>query len=134
MKNLISQIQILPDTPLPAGLKARILVRIRAATERTARMYRRVFATLAALSAIAFIPTGMYAMQEFSQSAFFSYLSLLFTDSGAALSNWRVFSLSLLESIPVASLVVGLSVILVFLISVRAFTRYAGRSLSYTTA
>lgn len=47
-------------------------------------------------------------MVELSSSSFTSYLRLIWTDTDAALANWQDVSLSLLESLPVANLMVWL--------------------------
>ena len=65
------------------------------------------------------------ALQDLSGSAFVSYLSLLFTDGGAALANWKSFALSLAESAPVAGLTLAFAATFALLASARWFGRYA---------
>jgi hypothetical protein len=77
-----------------------------------------VVATLASCAAL--VPTVGLFWRELSNSAFISYLTLAWTDSGAVFSAWREFSLLLMESLPVLSLALVLASILALIGSLRA--------------
>jgi hypothetical protein len=74
-------------------------------------------------SAAAFFPAIKIVWTEFAESGFISFLSLLFTDAGAVLGAWQSFGLSLLETLPVTSLIVLFSISVMFICSLRFLSR-----------
>ena len=133
MEQLESVIHTIPDSQVPQGLKARILASIAEAREASYRLYRRLFGGLAILAAASFIPAVVLGVREISQSAFGSYLSLLAIDSTAAVTNWKVFLLSLVESAPIIGMTLSLAALFVFLASLKALAPYMKHNRSYTT-
>lgn len=100
-------------------LRGCILARIYFKRKRSAAM-RLAFSALAAVaSLVAVIPSFQYAAREFSQSGFYRYFSLIFSDSGAVVASWREFALSLIETLPITEVAIFLATIFVFLISAR---------------
>lgn len=100
-------------------LRARILARIDFKIKRFATI-RLVFSALATTaSLVAVIPSFQYATREFSQSGFYRYFSLIFSDSGAVIASWREFSLSLIESLPITEAVIFLATIFASLLFAR---------------
>src|SRR3989344_1902172 len=81
-------------------LRANILARIDFEKRRSFRIRLAVLGTVAAASFGAAIPSFQYAWRAFFQSGFYEYLSLLFSDSGAVLSSWKTFTLSLPAATP----------------------------------
>ncbi len=79
------------------------------------------FFTLASL--LALVPAVQYALQGFSQSGFYNYFSLLFSDGLTLLTYWKEFSLSLAESFPLTEMVVFLSIMFILLISLKLFIK-----------
>jgi hypothetical protein len=132
MEPLERSLRALPDFAPNPVLRARILAAVASLSERAIRIRRRVFGTAATLSALSAVPAAWYAYREISQSAFMSYLSLLFTDTGAAFSHWRELALSLLESAPIVGLTLFFAALFVFLASLKALAPYMqGKRLSY---
>ena len=87
------------EVELPARLFSDILVRIRA-REQCLRTLRFTLSFVSALiSFTLIIPAIRLVGQELSQSGFYSYLSLIFSDGGAVLSSWKEFALLLAESL-----------------------------------
>jgi hypothetical protein len=88
------------DAPLPAGLYATVLARIAAARRTGARVRVTLLATLAVVSGALLVSALQYAAEEFYESGFYDYASLLLSDRGFVFASWREFSYSLIESLP----------------------------------
>jgi hypothetical protein len=75
-------------------------------------MKRRVvgFSTLFFVCLILVIPSIIYLNRDLHTSGFTSFFSLLFSDTSLLFSHLKEFSLSLLEALPIVSLVVFLIV------------------------
>ena len=56
---------------------------------------------------------------EFSRLGFYDYLSLAFSDSGVIATYWKEYTLSLVDSLPIASLAVLFFLLFVLFISIR---------------
>jgi hypothetical protein len=128
METLERMIAELPTVRAPRALKERILARIAEATERTLRLYRFLFGAISLASVALMVPAASFAIREFSRSAFASYFSLFFSDSGMAIANWKELVLSLAESAPMVGITLTLAAVFVLLSSMRAFARYTGHS------
>ena len=72
------------------------------------------------MSLLSFIPTLPIAIADFSQSGLGKIFSLLVSDPGTVVTFWQDFTLSILESLPVVSLIMTLFIVLVFLASLRS--------------
>jgi len=133
MERLETLIQNLPQVASEPKLRARILAAIQAAYERQISFRRTLFGVLAAFSGLSLVPATLYAVQSFSNSAFASYWSLVFTDSGAAFSNWQTLALSIIESVPLLGVTLVVAAVFAFLASLKAVAPYTGehRTLSY---
>ncbi len=110
-----------PPAP-PAGLLDKIIVRIRE-EERLLFIKRRfvLFLISVVLSAGAFVSAVKIFWQELVESGFYQYLFLALSDFGSILENWQNFGFALLESLPAASIISVLAIILIFLWSLRNF-------------
>ena len=58
-------------------------------------------------------------LNDLTQSGFSEYFSLIFSDSGLIISYWKELVFSLAESLPIMSTIFTLSLIFVFLLSLR---------------
>ncbi len=110
------------DIKVPAGLKEGILYKIEMALERQNRNRKIWGFSLMSLSVVSFIPLIIYTISEFQKTGFYSYLSLLFTDSRIVFSNFNEFLLSLVDSFPFFAITMILISIFVILISVKYAT------------
>lgn len=124
METLEKTIADLPVLRAPHGLRTRILACVAEAAERSVRRYRIFFGSLSFASAALMVPATWMALQDLSGSAFVSYLSLLFTDGGAVIANWKSLALLLAESAPVTGLTLAFAAMFALLASVRWFGRY----------
>jgi hypothetical protein len=104
----------LPDLPFPKGLNERIMRQIALLERRVIIVRRSSFALAAALFIAAFIPSALSLASEFSQSGFLSYASLMISDGDIALSHLSEFVLSLVESLPLATITLVLALIFLF--------------------
>ena len=109
---------------LPEGIFGRIMARLRA-EQRLLTIKRRmaIFSIGLIGSGVAFIPVFKMAQVEISNSGFLQFFSLLFSDFGTVAAYWQSFVLSLLETFPAVSAAALLSVILVFLGSLKFLVR-----------
>ena len=58
-------------------------------------------------------------IEEATRLGFFNYLSLAFSDSGVIATYWKEYTLSLADSLPLASLVLSFSLLFIMFFSVR---------------
>ncbi|MFA5744687.1 MAG: hypothetical protein WC887_00505 [Candidatus Paceibacterota bacterium] len=110
---------------LPKGLRRRIFASIRREEIRRARIYVVISLTTIVVSLCGVIFAGIYMVQGFYRSSFYSYFSLLFSDPDIAFSYWREFSLSLIETAPVVEIILSLVAIVSMLISIRVLVNNA---------
>ena len=108
---------------LPEGLRNKVLTSIR--KEELARA--RIFFALALLGASSSIVGGVFAFKYmihgFSQSGFYSYASLLFSDPDVVLTSWKELFLSLAESAPFAGITFSLVALTFLFVSVRMLAK-----------
>jgi hypothetical protein len=108
----------------PAGLFHKIMARIKE-EHRLMSIRRRifVFSSLSIISIVALIPTFNWTHQSFSQSGFFQFFSLIFTDTSVVLAYWKSFVLALTESFPIINTAVFLVVFAIFLSSLKSLAK-----------
>lgn len=111
MTNALEQaLKRLPAKPVPTGLFAGIQLAIQQ-EERWMRSLRRwVFLFSAGLSSLVLFVSvaGQSLVVELSQSAFFTYLQLIWSDTDVLYTHGQDIAFSLLESLPVVNLIIGL--------------------------
>lgn len=108
----------------PAGLFDKIMCRIE--KEKNFLTLRRriiIFSIGLIGSAITFIPAFAYARSGFVESGFYSFFSLIFSDTEIVLTYWENFLQSLLETLPAAGLAALLATVAVFLESLKMLVR-----------
>ena len=110
--------QELPEPP--KGLFNKIMARIQE-ERRLLTIKRRlmIFSLGAVGSAIAFIPALKMVQTGLYESGFMQFFSLIFSDFGTVVSYWQNFVMSLLETFPIIDLAIFLTVILIFLESLK---------------
>lgn len=70
-------------------------------------------------------------ISKFSKLGFSDYFSLIFSDTGLLATYWREYMITLVESLPVASLVLSLALIFVFFVSIEKITsQFRGKLLT----
>ncbi len=84
---------------------------------KTIKIWGFSFASLASL--VSFIPAWKALTSDLTQSGIYDYFSIIFSNNGSILSYWKELSLSIIESLPTMSIVLSLSLIFVFILSLK---------------
>ena len=95
---------------------------------RIARFKLAVFSLVGLSSLAGLIPAFKMLSNDFVQSGFYEYFSLLFSDSRSIISYWKEFTFSLAEALPVVSIIFVLSLIFVFFLSLRYAMKQIGKN------
>jgi len=104
---------------IPPGLYNDIVFKLEKARIKKGRTGLLIQGILSLVSLVAIFPVFLNVVERFSQSGFFQYLSLIFTDGEIVLSNWKIFVSSLLESAPFYEVTILLIAIFVLLESLK---------------
>ncbi|HWB33793.1 MAG TPA: hypothetical protein VG753_00515 [Candidatus Paceibacterota bacterium] len=115
----------------PSGLLEKTLARLSLAARRRAQLAFALHSIFALGSLAALLPAVAYAGQQFAASGFSTYLSLIFSDSGAAATYWRELGLSLMDSLPSLALIAVIVPLCVFIWAVLTIPRSARSMLRY---
>ncbi|MDD5431031.1 MAG: hypothetical protein PHP03_02290 [Candidatus Pacebacteria bacterium] len=107
----------------PKELYCGILARIQFERRRAARIRLVFFAGTALASIFGLIPALQYFIGELNSSGFHHYISLIFSDGGILISYWKEFILSLAESLPILGITAILSLVFIFLESIKFILR-----------
>lgn len=110
-----------PD-PHPELFNA-ICHRITAEQKRIVRLHVLFFSIGLVSSFIAVVPVFRFMQTSMTQSGFFEFFSLLFSDVGLVTTYWQSFFLILLESLPAVSIAAFLATVCIFFGSLRFLTR-----------
>ena len=110
---------ILGSKEIPSDLYEKIVFKIEKASIRKAKISLFYQGLLAVVSFASIFPVFIGVIKGFSQSGFWQYFSLIFTDGGIVLSNWKVFLTSLLESAPFYEMTFFLIIVFVLLESAK---------------
>jgi hypothetical protein len=84
-----------------------------------ARIRLAIFSFIGIVSLMGLVPISKTLLNDFSQSGFYEYLSLAFSDSGAMITYWKEFSLLLAESLPAISIIFLFTLIFIFFLSLK---------------
>lgn len=122
---------LLSPVALPEGLAEKVTMRIRSEVRKAAR---RIAVVMGAGTIIAFAALAnlirLLAI-EVSASSLGQYFSIIFSDTGAALSIWKEISYSIVDSIPAAAIGFSLVALFALLFLMRRFAEsvaeYSGR-------
>jgi hypothetical protein len=91
--------------------------------KRVVRIKLWTFAFVILSSFALLIPTFKILGSDLAQSGFFEYFSLIFQGNGLLLSYWKELSFSILESLPVVSVIFTFSLIFICYLSMKHFMR-----------
>ena len=82
-----------------------------------------VYASISIVSFAGLFPMFKYLAGEFASSGSYEYFSLLYSDGGSVLTSyWKDFTLSLVESLPLTSMILTLALIFIFFNAIRRFS------------
>jgi len=107
----------------PAGLLTRIIRVIKKRERRSLRLRVIFLSVLLLASAASFLPSFQMVKSGLTESGFLKFFSLIFSDASIVMAHWKNFILSLLETLPVASLILFLFIALIFLESLKLLIR-----------
>jgi hypothetical protein len=91
--------------------------------KRIARVKSWAFSLLGLISFIGLIPAWKVLASDLTQSGVFEYLSLVFSNGNSILPYWKELGLSIVESLPMMSIVLSLSLIFILFFSLRYATK-----------
>ncbi len=106
-------------------LRSAVLSGLRQEERRRARVYLSISALVGIFSLAGLYASIRYVIEALYQSGFFTYLSLLFSDTSAVFAYWQEFAFSLAETLPFWGIVASLSMFGFLLISLRTIMLYA---------
>lgn len=106
----------------PENLRSLILSSIKAAEYRRARLYLIISGITLSGSTVGLVFAIKYLVQSLYASEFYSYLTLIFSDTDVVLGFWKDIVFSLAESLPVLIIVGVLASTLMALASIRVIT------------
>lgn len=132
LSKIICQAKYLPEADLADNIWHTICAR----NKRITNLKLFIFSLVSLASLSGLIPAVKMLSSDFSKSGFYKYLSLVFSDGGSVMSHFREFILSLAEALPVLSIILSLSLIFVFFLSIRYVTKQLekrGLLLSFNT-
>lgn len=107
----------LKEKMAPNGLSARIFVEIERRQAKSARIRFAVFLSVLTTSVALFIPVVTMLWNDLVDSGSTNFFSMMFTDFSVVMASGWNFVLSLLENLPILSVVIFLSVIFTILLS-----------------
>lgn len=108
---------------LPEGLRTKVFTLIQKEELRRARILAFSALVLLFSSMIGGVFAIKYLVQSISQSGFYSYLLLLFSDPDVILTSWKELMLLLAESAPLAAITFFLLALVPLLASVRTLVK-----------
>ncbi len=95
--------------------------------KQTTRIKLWFFSSFIVISLIVLVPAYKTLSSELSQSGFYDYISLAFSNGGSIIPYWKDFLLLLVESLPGVGIILVFSVVFVFFISVKYTVRQINR-------
>ncbi len=119
--------QLTPPEPTGDFLN-RVMGRIQREEKLMAAKRRIIFFSSGFVgSLIAFIPVFSSTQAEVAKTGFFRVLSLIFSDSGAVMSFFNQYLLSLLETLPVLNIIL----LLIFSLAILEFAKKLSQNVSF---
>jgi hypothetical protein len=98
----------------PKGFEAQILNFVIARERRLTRFRAWAFGSSSLASFGLSLWTAVYLVKSASETGLWQYMSLAFSENGVLLAYWREFSLSIIESLPIVSIIIFLATVGVF--------------------
>ncbi len=115
LHKILSDCACCPETDLPDHIWHAVVIE----NKHQTRIKLWIFSLVGVGSLAAIIPALNTLITRFSESGFYDYFSLIFSDIGSVATAWKEFGLLLTESLPVMSITITLALVLIFFISIR---------------
>ncbi|MEI7451888.1 MAG: hypothetical protein WCK37_01645 [Candidatus Falkowbacteria bacterium] len=120
------------DIPIPGGLLDRVLNRVHYEIDIMGVKKRIVLFSVITLALAGVFVVALKSLNgQLAVSGFFYFSALLFSDSKVVMSYWQSFSLALIQSLPVFTLLWTLSILFALLKSLQSLLKNAGESLGF---
>ncbi len=119
LKSAFLKASYIPETNLADNIWSALIKR----NKRIVYLKLITLSLMGGSSLFGLMPAFKILMANFSQSGFYEYFSLAFSSSGTLIIYWKDFLLLLAESLPAMSMILFLTLILVFLFSLKYITR-----------
>lgn len=118
LKELFQKATYSPES----NLSEDIFIAISIKEKRNSNIKLLVYSILGIFSFSGFFVILKQLISDFYNSGLYDYLSLLFNNS-KAFSYWKEISLSIVESLPMTNLILSLSFVFIFILSLRCMAR-----------
>ena len=118
LQNLFKKAIYQPESRLPGDIFS--LIELKKAKITKIKKFGYLGLSILSLSGSVFSIWGL--IEQSTQLGFFKYLSLAFSDGGIIATYWKEYTLSLVDSLPVASLGMSLFLLFVLFISIRGIS------------
>jgi hypothetical protein len=129
LTKVFQDLKYAPSTDLAENVWRTIAVR----ETRITRMKLWLFSFFGFVSLAGLLPVLKTLSNNFAQSGFYDYVSLLFSDGRSVLTYWKEFAFSLAESLPTLTILLSLTLTFVFFLSVRyAMKQISKNQLSFS--
>jgi len=116
LKDLFKQTKYNPDSRLSGDILATINAKERTSFILNLWIYGSL--VIISFSGVVFVIENL--IYQLSQSGFYEYSALIFSDMNSVAVYWRELSMSLIGSIPVVNIIISLVLIFIILISIRS--------------
>jgi hypothetical protein len=127
MKNKITKIFQKAAYEPDSALARVVLSTIISKDKRNTQFKLWAFALVGVASFAGLVPTFKMLLSDLTQSGFYEYFSLIFSDTGSILSYWKELILSLTESLPIFSIISVLSLLFICFLSLRYLMKQISR-------
>lgn len=132
MKQLISS-SVAPASKAPPELFNKVMRRLELAQKLVVMRRRFAIASVLSLLALALVvPVWQIFQADLVASGLGQYLAVAFYNYQAVASNWSDFSLTLLEALPVMSMVELLTAVLAWLVTLKFMVQYSKFMANYS--
>lgn len=127
LQKSLKQISYRPDCRLSEDIWNEVLRK----SNKVAKWKTFIYLCVGALSLSGSIFSVKSLVEQFSRLGFFDYFSLIFSDGGIVATYWKDYTLTLVDSFPIATLGVSLFLLFAMFVSVRKASHFIkGRMLT----
>jgi hypothetical protein len=126
---------LITTRPIPDhALAAKILIQVNRIEQRKITYQLWIQRTLITASIIGLVPVTLQLGSQLSQSGFYQYISLIFSDGGSLITTLKDFGFILIESLPVMNLIVFCGILTILFWALRNTTRTLSSRLAPLTS
>jgi len=115
LQKLFKQASYQPESRLSGD----VLLLVEAKSSRIAKWKTIGYLSASVLSLSLSVMSIKSVIEQFTTTGFYNYLSLAFSDSGIIATYWKEYILSLVDSLPILSIILSFSLLFVLFISIK---------------